>query len=288
MMSLANESIEERVIGYLGPRGTYSEEVALKLYKDMAGRFIFIPYTGIDNVIRAVDRGEIDECVVPVENSVEGSVNITLDSLAHEVNLVITKEMIQMVRHNLLIKNNTKKIDVIVSHPQALAQCRQYLARQFPEAQLKTVDSTAAAAYLVASGAENHAAIGSAQAGEIYGLKNYAADIQDHSGNCTRFIVLKKTPEISATKGDYKTSVICRINGKTPGSLCDILIEFAKRNVNLTKIESRPTRTNLGEYVFFFDIEGNLSDAKVHEAIAAVQLKSLWFKNLSSYPVCTI
>lgn len=286
-MSLANDSIKERVVGYLGPRGTYSEEVALKIYKNRPGRFVFIPYTGIDNVIRAVDKGNVSECVVPVENSVEGSVNITLDSLAHEVNLVITREMIQIVRHNLLIKNNTRKIDVIASHPQALAQCRQYLARQFPEAQLKTVDSTATAAYLVASGAENHAAIGSTQAGEIYGLKNYAADIQDHSGNCTRFIVLKKAPEFFATEGEYKTSVICRINGETPGSLCDILVELAKRDVNLTKIESRPARTNMGEYIFFFDVEGNLSDAKVHDAIAAVQLKSLWFKNLGSYPVYT-
>lgn len=284
LMEEAN-TIEERIVGYLGPRGTYSEEVALKLYKNLTGRFIFIPYNGIDSVIRAVNAGEVSEGVVPVENSVEGSVNITLDSMAHDVNLVITREIIQPIRNNLLVKHGTKEIKTIISHPQPLAQCRQYLAKYFPEAELKPVESTAKAAYLVASEVKNCAAIASAQAGEIYGLKSYANDIQDFSGNCTRFIVVQKTSEKLDMDGDCKTSLICRINGETPGSLCDILVEFAERNVNLTKIESRPARTKLGEYIFFFDIEGNLSDKKVHDAIAAVQRKSLWFKNLGSYPV---
>jgi len=284
-MSLVCQPVVDRVIGYLGPRGTHTEEIALGLYKGEWGRFT--PFLSIDAVIRAVEAGEVTECVVPLENSLEGSVNITLDTLAHEVNLYITKEIIWTIRHNLLAKANTKNINVILSHSQALAQCRHYIEQHYPGVAVKPVESTAEAAYIVAGGAANHAAIGSRRAGEIYGLETVASDIQDNANNCTRFIVLSKAMEQPQTK-HCKTSIVCQIKGEKPGSLCDILQDFASRGVNLTRIESRPARTGLGEYIFFLDMEGSLEDEKVNTAIAAVQLKSRWFKNFGSYGVYTI
>ncbi|EAX47127.1 Prephenate dehydratase [Thermosinus carboxydivorans Nor1] len=285
MALVSTEFMAERIVGYLGPRGTHSEEVALCLYRGEKGRFI--PFASIDAAIRAVETGEVMECLVPVENSLEGSVNITLDTLAHDVNLFITREMVWPVKHNLLVKAGTKHINVVVSHPQALAQCRHYLARFYPGVELKPVESTAEAAYLVASGAKNHAAIASLRAGEIYGLETVAADIQDNPNNYTRFIVLAQRPA-DVRSGRRKTSVVCQINGERPGSLCDVLQEFARRNVNLTKIESRPARTGLGVYIFFLDIDGDIDDDNVHAAVSAVKLKSLWFKNLGSYPVYAV
>lgn len=281
-MALASvQSAVAPVVAYLGPRGTHSEEIALQLYRGETGRFM--PYPSIDAAIRAVEDGAATECVVPLENSLEGSVNITLDTLAHEVDLHIVRELVQPVRHNLLVHPAEKHVQIIVSHTQALAQCRHYLRRHFPQAELKAVDSTAAAAYLVASGAKGHAAIGSRRAAALYGLEVAAADIQDHPGNCTRFVVLRREPNAPGVGG--KTSVVCQINGEQPGSLCAILQEFAMRQVNLTKIESRPARTGLGMYIFFLDVDGSLGEDKVRAAVTAVKRKSLWFKNLGSYPV---
>ncbi|GBG56674.1 prephenate dehydratase [Sporomusaceae bacterium FL31] len=281
----SGQTAVERTVGYLGPRGTHSEEIALGLYKGEWGQFV--PFTSIDGAIRAVEVGTVTECVVPIENSLEGSVNVTLDTLAHEVNLSITKEIIWSVRHHLLVRPDTKHIHVIVSHSQALAQCRSYINQFHPNAEVKAVESTAEAAYLVASGAPNHAAIGSGRAGEIYGLESKSTDIQDNDKNCTRFVVLSKQPH-DPTGERCKTSIVCQIKGEKPGSLCEMLQDFATRDVNLTRIESRPARTGLGEYIFFLDIAGTVNQDKVKSAVAAVQLKSRWFKNLGSFGVYTI
>jgi prephenate dehydratase len=276
-----SKPITIRTIGYLGPSGTHSEEAARQFYPVEA---LLLPYPRIDAVIRAVESGEIAEGIVPVENSLEGSVNITLDTLAHEVNLRITGEIIWPVKHHLLVKPGTKEVRTILSHMQALAQCRQYLSRHYPEAQQRTVESTAQAASMVATGESSAAAVGSMLAGQIYGLEIAAAEIQDHTHNSTRFITIcRESPAFYPAK--WKTSLVFQINGKHPGSLCEILNEFAYRGVNLTKIESRPARTGLGVYIFFADCDGSLEDAPVKKAFEAVQAKSLWFKNLGSYPV---
>mgnify|MGYP003756924931 CR=1 FL=1 len=275
-------SAKLKKVAYLGPRGTFSEETALGFYRGVDGQFF--PYTSIDAVIRAVAAGEADEGIVPAENSLEGSVNVTLDTLAHEVDLFIVKEMVLPIRHNLLVRPGTKHVNSVLSHPQALAQCRRYLSRHYPGAELVAVESTAAAAYRVASGAKDHAAVGSLRAAALYGLEAAAADIQDNANNSTRFIVLGRKPA-AAGKMPCKTSFVCQINGEKPGSLCDILVELARRDVNLTRIESRPARTGLGEYIFFLDAEGSWRDENVHSAIEAVRRKSRWFKNLRSYPV---
>lgn len=283
MAQTCPQPADSPVIAYLGPRGTFSEEIALSFYRGVEGTFT--PYTSIDAVIRAVADGEAAEGIVPVENSLDGSVNITLDTLAHEVDLRIVKEMVRPIRHNLLTRADTKHINVVLSHPQALAQCRQYLRQHYPGAEHVAVDSTAAAAYQVASGAKNHAAIGSLRAAQLYGLKAVDADIQDNPNNSTRFIVLARDA-VTPAASPSKTSLICQINGEKPGSLCEILNDFASRQVNLVKIESRPARTGLGFYIFFLDAEGSLEDDNVRAAVDAVREKSLWFKNLGSYPVC--
>jgi prephenate dehydratase len=231
-----------------------------------------------------VETGEVSEGIVPVENSLEGSVNITLDTLARKVDLFIIREMVQPIRHNLLIQEGTKHVNKVLSHGQALAQCRNHLSHQYPGAELVAVESTAAAAYQAASGFANCAAVGSLRAAEIYGLQVLAADIQDSPNNATRFVELAKRPAAGGGKKD-KTSIVCQINGEKPGSLYEILGEFAERRVNLTKIESRPAQTGLGMYIFFFDIEGCGEDENVAAAVDAVRRKCLWFKNLGSYPV---
>lgn len=285
-MDLSHWCNKERIIGYLGPHGTYSEEVALRLYDgDKVG---FKTYFSIDTAIKAADSDEVMECIVPIENSLEGSVNVTLDILAHEADLYILKEVIWPVRHNLLIKNKCEDIEVIVSHPQALAQCRQNLRMLYPNAELRNMNSTADAATLVASGVLNCAAVGSQSAAALYDLQVLAADIQDSSTNCTRFIVLGKNPAVTSLQDLCKTSVVCKMNGERPGSLCEILQEFAARDVNLTRIESRPARTGLGNYIFFFDMDGSMEQSNVRSAVEAVKEKSLWFKSFGSYPICVI
>ena len=266
----------------MGPQGTYSQEVALRLFGDAAA---LQPYSSIDAAIRAVASGEIAECVVPIENSLEGSVNITLDTLAHEVELLITREIVMPVRHNLLARETGRKVNVVLSHPQALAQCRRTLARLHPRAECRPVESTAEAARRVAEGESGLAAIGSRSAAALYRLEIIAADIQDTANNCTRFVTLRVQAADSSRAERSKTSVVCQIDGSKPGSLYRILAEFAKRDVNLTKIESRPARTSLGAYLFFLDMEGSADEARVREALTAVEEQSLWFKNLGSYVV---
>ncbi|HWR28972.1 MAG TPA: prephenate dehydratase [Negativicutes bacterium] len=269
-------------VGFLGPQGTYSQEAAQNIFGDSA---VYQPYPSIDAAIRAVAAGEIPECVVPIENSLEGSVNVTLDTLAHEVELLIAREIVMPIRHNLLAREAGRGIQLILSHPQALAQCRKSLARLFPIAEYRAVESTAEAARRASEGEAGLAAIGSRTAADLYGLDVVAADIQDTASNCTRFVTLKVQPADLTESGRWKTSIVCKIDGSRPGSLYRILSEFADREVNLTKIESRPARTGLGAYLFFLDMEGGSGESRIRETLAAVEKQSFWFKNLGSYLV---
>lgn len=268
-------------IGYLGPQGTNCEEAALFAYPEQG--VSFRPYSRIDLAMHAVCTGEIIECIVPIENSHEGSVHLTLDTMVHDVSLVIRREVVRPIQHNLLLKAGALP-KIIYSHPQALAQCRKTLGFLYPEAELEPVLSTAEAARLAAEG-DDCAAVGSLRAADLYGLTVAQTGIQDNQANYTRFIVLGKE-SAEGGQGKWKTSIVCNINGERPGTLYDILKEFAVRAVNLTRIESRPARTGLGQYIFFFDMDGCLDDSSVAAAVAAVEKKSIWFKNFGSYPVC--
>lgn len=265
-------------IAYLGPCGTYSEDAAIVYSQSFSGRLTPLP--SISAVIRAVASDEADRGVVPIENSLEGSVNITLDTLAHDVELYIVREIVLPISHCLYGKRD-EPIETIASHPQALAQCRHYLNDHYPDAIQKAVESTAIAATMVKEGKVS-AAIAGSKAGVLYELIPRDVNIQDNASNFTRFIVLSRRPEPDATA---KMSIVMRIQGDKPGSLCDILSEFAQRGVNLTRIESRPARTGLGDYIFFIDLDGTTRQTQVAEAIHAVAVKSQWLKNLGMYDI---
>ncbi|MDQ0204805.1 prephenate dehydratase [Pectinatus haikarae] len=274
------------VLGFLGPNGTHSEEAAIYMNTLLGNNWVLKPYRSIYEAIAAADEGEADCCFVPVENSIEGSVRITLDTLAHDVDLKINMELVWAVHNQLLVKDSREKITKLISHPQALAQCRKYIKMNYSAAELVEVSSTAHAAEVVAAGMKNAAAIASKRSADIYNLTVLDKDIQDNCDNVTRFILLSKTTSSINKTDPEKTMLICQMDGSKAGSLCDVLAEFAKYNINMTHIESRPTRMQLGRYMFFFEVEVPLDGReRLIKAIAAVKKKCFWLKDMGLFPV---
>lgn len=278
-------------LAYLGPRGTFSEEAARAYCARDPRRSTWelTPVRGIPDLLYAVDRGTYPYGIVPVENSIEGSVVVTLDLLVHEVNLQIIGEEVLSVRHHLLVRPGTplSAIERVISHPQALAQCRQTLQELLPDAQMQAATSTAEAAKLVASAqGEVWAAIGTPLAGQLYGLEAIASDIHDVAGNATRFLAVGK--ERSAPTGADKTSLVFAFQEDKPGNLYAALGAFAVRGVNLTKLESRPAKRALGDYIFLADLEGHRDEPIVAEALAEVHSLCAFFRILGSYPRAVI
>lgn len=268
-------------IAYLGPEGSFSEEAA----RAHAGDTVeMVGFQDIPAVISALGHGLVDEAVVPIENSIEGSVSVTLDQLIHNPEPPrITAELNLPVRHHLVARPGTTLSDIerVVSHPQAVAQCRQFMLEQLPQVQVLPALSTSAAVQSLVH-SSRIAAIGNERAARLYGMAVIAADIQDGDENVTRFVALGAEP-VPAT-GKDKTSICCSIAEDRPGSLLAILAEFADRNINLTKIESRPTRGGLGKYYFLIDLEGHEGDEKVVAALAGVKERSYTLQVLGSYP----
>jgi prephenate dehydratase len=267
-------------IAYLGPPGTFAEEAALRY--DAKARLI--PFSSISAVAAAVDAGMAEEGVVPIENSLEGSVTETLDLLIHESRLLIRQELTLPIEHLLLVKPGAQaqEIKVIFSHPQALAQCRRFLERCFPQAQMVAALSTAAAVEQMMSYSSPAAAIGTQRAATLYGGQILARNIQDRFPNITRFAVLASTDH--PPTGHDKTSLGFSFAADHPGLLYSVLKEFAERDINLTKVESRPSKESLGKYIFLIDIEGHREDPLVSEVIAVVRAKTDLFKVFGSYP----
>ena len=277
-----------QTLGFLGPSGTHSEAAAMFLAEKMEGGAELRPYPDIFSVMQAAADGEVDVCVVPVENSLEGAVNVTMDTLAQMDDLAIEKELIWDIHNQLMAKKVDAEIRTIYSHPQPLAQCRQYLKSHFPKAKLVATESTAKAAELVAGGETGAAAICTERAGELYGLFAVATEIQDSMTNSTRFYQLRRRPVPALAESESGRAVIvCQIDGARAGSLCGVLEEFATRSVNMTRIISRPARTGLGVYIFFFDleIEAGKSRELLEASIEAVREKSIWLKDLGRFPV---
>ena len=277
-----------QTLGFLGPSGTHSEAAAMFLAEKMEGGAELRPYPDIFSVMQAAADGEVDVCVVPVENSLEGAVNVTMDTLAQMDDLAIEKELIWDIHNQLMAKKADAEIRTIYSHPQPLAQCRQYLKSHFPKAKLVATESTAKAAELVAGGETGAAAICTERAGELYGLFAVATEIQDSMTNSTRFYQLRRRPVPALAESESGRAVIvCQIDGARAGSLCGVLEEFATRSVNMTRIVSRPARTGLGVYIFFFDleIEAGKSREPLEASIEAVREKSIWLKDLGRFPV---
>lgn len=267
-------------MGYLGPEGTFSEEAARLIAG--SNRRALQRYDNISDVIEAVQTGKVDEGIVPLENSLEGGVNITQDLLVGLEGVFIVNELIYPVNHCLLAKKSTAldEIDTVCSHPQALGQCRDYLRRKLPGAVCRPVESTAAAAAL-ASDSYRTAAIAPRRAAELFKLEIMAEGIQDYFDNLTRFIVLARREQ--PPTGKDKTSLVLAIPDG-PGSLYRILGLFARSNINLTRIESRPARRHLGDYLFFIDCEGHRSDPRLTVLLQKLQANVVFLKFLGSYP----
>jgi chorismate mutase/prephenate dehydratase len=231
-------------------------------------------------VFQEVSQGRAEFGVVPIENSTEGAVTNTLDSLV-ESELKICAEIFLDIHHNLLSRSG-KENDVqrIISHPQALAQCRGWLARHFPSVPVEEVASTAHAA-LKAAGDSSLAAISSAMAKEVYNLQVVAANIEDQSTNITRFVVIGKAD--TPASGDDKTSLVFSVQDKA-GVLHRMLQPFARRRINLTKIESRPIKNKPWEYIFFLDLRGHRQESAIKNAVANLEKNCLFLKILGSYP----
>ncbi|NMB46925.1 MAG: prephenate dehydratase [Firmicutes bacterium] len=280
-------SVSRKVIGYLGPRGTFSEKAARLYQARMLGTetVCLQPFSSIVELISAADAESVDQAVTPLENSLEGPVALTLDMLAHEVDLKMAAEVVVSVRHYLLGVKGTDYggIQRVISHPQALGQCRAFLQKHLPAAELTMASSTAEAARLVAGGDSTSTAIGNTTAAAVYGLEILAADIQDNRDNATRFCVLAKGGD-NAPTGDDKTSLVFSPRENRAGILYEQLWEFASRGVDLTRIESRPAKRVLGEYLFFLDIAGHHTSPDVAEALEAVAGHSSFFRLLGSYP----
>lgn len=281
-----------KTLGILGPKGTHSEEAALWLKKFLREDWWLEICADIFDILTAVKERKLDAGLVPVENSLEGSINVTLDTLARSDTLIVARELVWKVRNFLMTRPfaDVRSVEKIFSHAQPLAQCRNFLHKNFPDAELVATTSTARAAEIVAASEENFAAICTERAGKLNGLTVAAKDIQDNPNNFTRFFEIRYKPRdaapIETFDGD-KVLIICQIDGSRAGSLCEVLNEFAKRGVNMTRIESRPARTILGAYIFFFELETDAGDNALKESIRAVYDRSIWLKNLGVFPILT-
>ncbi len=284
-------------IGFLGPKGTFSQQ-ATNAYINKLDNEI-IEYPNINELILAVENKIIDEAVVPIENSIEGAVNLTLDMLAHKVNLKIKADIIIPIVHNLLVKPGTKDINFILSHPQAIGQCRNFITNNYPNAIIKYTYSTAQAAQEISRGTHidtyhyssrnnqaDSAAISALSAAKEYGLEAIYTSIQDFNHNYTRFVVLSHIENSNRTKAN-KTSIIFSTENK-PGSLYKILQILDLWGINMTKIESRPAKDIFGAYIFFVDMEGSYKDADLNDALTMIKRKTTLFKFLGSYPTISL
>lgn len=269
-------------IAYLGPRATFTEAAARQLGHDPQR---LLPCRDIGEVLRTVADGDAVRGVVPIENRLEGGVSATLDALADDVELLIEAEVDVEVELVLAGARGmaSDAVTEVWSHPVALASCRRWLSDQLPDAELRPVSSTARAAADVAdSGRPDVAAIANPLAVEHYGLGELATDIADTDGNHTRFVQVGR--DIPARTGWDKTSLVVYIPDNHPGALFAMLEIFAERELDLTKIESRPTKHDLGDYRFFVDVVGHLDDERVADALAAVKRTQRDVKLLGSYP----
>lgn len=267
---------------YLGPAGTFTEAALRQITSESD---VLVPYSNVTAALDAVRSGAAEKVLVPIENSVEGVVSRTLDELALGTPLVVTAETTIPVSFSLMIlpENIGKPITKIATHPHAESQCRSYVAKNYPQAEVIEMSSTAAAAKGLKDG-NYDAAIASEIASTTYGLKVLDSDIGDNSGAVTRFVVAEKPGATPEPTGNDRTSLVAFIGTDHAGALLEILTEFAKQDVNLTFIQSRPTGRELGDYHFIIDAEGHIADPKVAAAIDGVRKICEDIRFLGSYP----
>lgn len=273
-------------VGFLGPPGTFTEQ-ALLTQCDLAAATL-VAYPSFPAVLDATESGEVDVGFVAIENSIEGTVNVTLDVLAFETDLLIEREVVISVQLNLLVVPGTPidQVRRVVSHPAASAQCRGFLSAKLPWAEVVAANSTAEAAQWLGEQRDpSTAAIGTALAATMYGLEVAETDVEDQPENQTRFVaVTRPDAGIPAPTGHDKTTLVVFQRADRPGSLLVILQEFAARAINLTKLESRPTKRGLGHYCFVLDCEGHVADELVADCLRDLKSKQADVKFLGSYP----
>jgi prephenate dehydratase len=284
-MPSAGHSAAPTRFAYLGPEGTFAE-AALSHLARSAGRADWEaqPLASVAAALAAVRAGECRAALVPLENSVEGSVPATMDGLVDGEPLVVTREVFLPVGFVLAVRPGTSTTEVrsVASHPHALAQCRARIAEVLPDADVVPTASTADAARRVADG-EYDAAVCAAIAAERYALDALVPDLADHPGAVTRFVLVEQPGSLPEPTGSDKTTVTAVVTDRT-GALLDLLAEFAVRGISLTRIESRPTRERLGVYSFSIDCEGHVADARVGDALAALHRLCADLRFLGSYP----
>ena len=272
----------EARIAYLGPAGTFTEE-ALASDPELSA-LDRVPMASFEDVLAAAcEPGTLG--FVPIENSIEGSVNATLDSLVFDHDLLIQREVVLNVHLQLLALPGTEleAVEEVLTYPVAAAQCRRFLSQHLPSARLVPATSTAEAARCVSLSETPQAAIATAIAGDLYGLEVLARDIEDHRGNQTRFVAVAAGGIPPAT-GHDRTTIVCFQRFDRPGSLLAILEQFAARSINLTRLESRPTKGGLGQYCFVLDLDGHVEDAMVADCLRNLHVELEAVKFLGSYP----
>jgi prephenate dehydratase len=267
-------------VAYLGPEGTNSHDAALVHYGESAS---LVPFPDIQAAVAAVGAGLVEQAIVPIENSTEGSVTVTLDLLIGVDAPPIVGEMVLPVSHHLIARPGTRLNDVerVISIGQAAAQCRNYLREHLPGAQVFPALSTAAAVAACVH-SDRLAAIGTEASARLYGMEIIDAGIEDNADNVTRFVILGRERPVAT--GRDRTSLVFSLAADRPGGLLSALRPFAERGINLTRIESRPTKATLGNYWFLIDCEGHVDDAPIAAAVGEVRSIAVELRVLGSYP----
>lgn len=284
-------------VGYFGPEGTFTQEALLGA---IAGRELeAVPLPTIYDTVMAVHDGTVERALVPIENSLEGSVNATLDALAMETeDVAIVGEVVHPIRHCLIARTPIEldEIEAVVSHPQATAQCARFIRTRLPRARVLAGSSTAEAVRMVAEHDGAWAALGNRMAAERYGCHVLRAGVEDVSDNETRFVWLGRAGASpggpggagfpgGSPLGPWKTAIVFwGVGADAPGWLVGCLAELAERGVNLTRIESRPRKQGLGHYMFFLDLEGRDSEPRVAQALEGLRSRVEVLRVLGSFP----
>jgi prephenate dehydratase len=276
-------------IGYLGPAGTFTEQ-ALLSQTDLAGCEL-VPYRTVPDVLDAVDNNAVDLGFVPIENSIEGTVNFTQDALVFDHDLLIQREVVLDIEHCIVAKKGVALADIttLLSIPVATAQCHAYIREHLGNAEVRAANSTAEAARIVGDDTSNTmAAVAPRNAAALYGLEVLASNIADHEGNQTRFVLVGKGT-IPAATGHDRTALVVFQRADEPGSLISILQEFAARRINLSQLLSRPTkRGGLGDYCFIMYADGHIKDELVADILRDLHAKQGAVKFLGSYPAAGV
>jgi prephenate dehydratase len=276
-------------IGYFGPAGTFTEQ-ALLSQADLAGCEL-VPYRTVPDVLDAVDNNAVDLGFVPIENSIEGTVNFTQDALVFDHDLLIQREVVLDIEHCIVAKKGVALSDIttLLSIPVATAQCHAYIREHLGNAEVRAANSTAEAARIVGEdSAKSMAAVAPRNAAALYGLEVLASNIADHEGNQTRFVLVGKDT-IPAATGHDRTALVVFQRADEPGSLISILQEFAARRINLSQLLSRPTkRGGLGDYCFIMYADGHIKDELVADTLRDLHAKQGAVKFLGSYPAAGV